>query len=420
MVTKNFLNILALSLQSGAKFACLPVRTVIGENRFIGGYLGGSFPGYANSTVTLSANSAGISIGTGTTPATEDDYQLEATITSGINITLTGTSYGADSPRSPYIKFDITVTNIGSETITVGEIGYKQTAKATRIVGGTLGAASSESVLLIDRTVLDTPVTIAPGDAGIVTYKIRTKTAPNPAPVAGVEIASFSFGTDAQIAAILDAAAAGTIDLQRDAGWKVGDQRDITIGAFAAGGSVAIPEQEIAIVITSFDEYMGCGNVLQFDFACGITGKVRMNALSNTNGGYKESEMRTVTLPALVNALPDWLKTRLKTFSVLAGSGGAVASSQTIETVTGNKLALRSEIELFGDNSRSPAGEGSAIAYYAGNVHNRKTLEKFDGGLSQWWTRSVTGPSYFGSVYDGTSSYAAANTQYTVIPFGCV
>ena len=65
-------------------------------------------------------------------------------------------------------------------------------------------------------------------------------------------------------------------------------------------------------MITSFEEYMGCDNVMQFDFACALSSYVRMNATATTAGGYGASEMKTVTLPALVEALPDWLKTRLK------------------------------------------------------------------------------------------------------------
>jgi len=414
MVTRNFLNILAMALQSGHPMGCLQVHDVNGNSRFLSGIPG--FPDSPTKSFTLNAAAAGISIGTGSTPATEDDFQLEEPITSGVTVTLTGTEYGAESPWYPYVKFDLTITNTGANPLVVTEVGYKQTVYATRYIGST---ARADTIVLIDRCVLDTPVTIAPGDAGIVTYRLQTNPVPVPPSVAGVQMASFSYGTDAQIAAILDAAQAGTIDLQRDAGWKVGDQRLINIAAFTAGGNVAVPAQKIAIVITSFDEYMECGNVMQFDFACCLSKTVRMSSAGTTNGGYGASEMKTVTLPALVEALPDWLKTRLKTFSVLAGSGG---TTQTIETVTGNKLALRSEVEMFGVTPNSPAGEGTQVEYYKGGDGLRVKTLGLVGSTNYWWERSAGSSYYFCTVTETGAPYVGYNpaTAFGVSPFGCL
>ena len=421
MVTRNFLNILAMMLESGNNVGCLRCRSVNGNERFLTGNFNnsGAFPYSTAKTFTLNATTAGISIGTGTAPESEDDYNLEQTITSGVNVVITGTSYGAENPWYPFVKYDLTITNTGANPLVVTEVGYKQTVRTAKVIGS---SASTNTVLLLDRCVLDTPVTIAPGDAGIVTYRLQTNPMPVPPSVAGIQMASFSYGTDAQIAAILDAAAAGTIDLQRDAGWKVGDQRVINVAAFTAGGNVAEPAQNVAIVITSFEEYMGCGNVMQFDFANTLSAPIRMNATKTTVGGYGASEMKTVTLPALVEALPDWLKTRLKTFSVLAGSGGASVSQQTIETVTDNKLALRSEVEVFGSNPRSPAGEGTAIPYYTAGAHPRSKPVGINGGTTDWWERSANdGYSICYVTGSGTDYTAAANFNgLWLAPFGCL
>ena len=417
MVTKNFLNILAMTLESGNQLGCLRCRSVNGNTRFLTGSFN-SFPNSVTNTFTLNRTAAGISIGTGTAPESEDDYNLEQTITSGVNVVLTGTSYGAESPWFPFVKYDLTITNTGANPLVVTEVGYKQTLRTSKLIGSNL---FENTVLLLDRCVLDTPVTIAPGDAGIVTYRLQTNPMPVPPSVAGIQMASFSYGTDAQIAAILDAAAAGTIDLQRDAGWKVGDQRVINVAAFTAGGNVAEPAQKVAIVITSFEEYMGCGNVMQFDFACSLSGVVRMNATATTAGGYGASEMKTVTLPALVEALPEWLKTRLKTFSVLAGSGGASASPQTIETFTDNKLALRSEVEVFGSNSQSPAGEGTAIPYYTVGTYPRQKTAGINGTGNGWWTRSAKSDNaYCFSGADGIVNGYPATSTFGLAPFGCL
>jgi len=421
MVTRNFLNILAMTLESGNNVGCLRCRDVNGNDRFLSGIFDGSgcFHDFPSQSFTLDEAADGISIGTGTAPESEDDYNLEQTITSGVSATITGISYGAENPWFPFVKYDLTITNTSENTLVVTEVGYKQTLNATRVIGS---RSREAAVLLLDRCVLDTPVTIAPGDAGIVTYRLQTNPTPVPPSVAGIQMASFSYGTDAQIAAILDAAAAGTIDLQRDAGWKVGDQRVVSVAAFTAGGNVAVPAQNVAIVITSFDEYMGCGNVLQFDFAC-TCATVRMNATNATAGGYGAMEMKTVTLPALAEALPDWLKTRLKTFSVLAGSGGTDVSEQTLETVTGNKLALRSATEVFGNDTGGVPGEGTAIPYYTAADDQRMKLWGIDGSYTHsWWLRSAYSDATFLFTTDGGGGQSTvyASSGEGVAPFGCL
>lgn len=412
MVTKNFLNALAMALQSGSNIGNLPVKNTTGLVK----YLTGNSPFYTSPTkaVTTNADAAGISVGAGNTAATEEDFQLAEPLTSGINLTLTETVYGADEPGYPYVQYKVTVTNTGSDPIAVKEICYKQTLNAAKYPGYATDAGNH--ICMLDRTVLDTPVTIAAGDAGIITYKLRT--IPEPAKtVAGIPMVSFPYGTDEQIAAILDAAAAGTIDLQTDAGWRVGDMRKISVGAWTGGNSVAHAAEDLFIVISSFEDYNNCGCKMQFDFANCCTGDQRMNATDTTEGGYGATEMYTTTLPALVEALPSWLKTRLRTFSVLASAGGS--SLSTIETVTGNKLALRAEAEVFGAGEYGQAGEGSQIDWYKVS-YNRVKLSV--GSLSKgWWLRSAYNSSRF--CYDASSG--AASVQYAantigVSPFGCI
>lgn len=103
----------------------------------------------------------GILIGTGTTPPTLDDYQMESQIKSGMTAS---NSRGFDENGNPYTI--ITLTNSSDKAIKVGEIG---------VVGsGYYNAGSSGSKhVLLDRTVLDSPITIEPGGVGQITYTIR-------------------------------------------------------------------------------------------------------------------------------------------------------------------------------------------------------------------------------------------------------
>lgn len=417
MVTRNFINLLAMALQSGSNLGALLVRSADGSTRYL---TGGSHTFYSNPTkdTTLTAVNAGISVGTGNTAATEDDWQLAEPITSGVNLTVTATRYGSDDHGVPYAEYNVTVTNTGSDPITVKEIGYKQTVKAAKYPGYSSG--TSDCVCLIDRTVLDTPVTIAAGDAGIITYKLRTIPQAYET-ISGVQMASFTYGTDQEVAAILDAAAAGTIDLQTDAHWKVGEMRKIHIDAFTGGNNVACPAQDVFIAISSFEEYnSGLGNVIQFDFVDALSALFRMNSIDTTMGGYGATEMYNTTLPALVEALPSWLKTRLKTFSVVASKGSGALS--TAETVGGNKLALRSEKEIFGSRTYSQVDEGTQVDYYK-YASNRVKTKGVGGSADNWWERSAYNAAcycYVGS--GGAAGYYLGNASYAygVAPFGCL
>lgn len=229
---------------------------------------------------------------------------------------------------------------------------------------------------------------------------------------------SWTNGTDAEVAALLDAAAAGTIDLQEDAGWRVGDKRLIHIDAWTGGSDVAHAAEDLLIVISSFSEYTGCGNILQFDFAECCTESQAINDTLTTVGGYGASEMKTVTLPALAEALPSWLKTRLKTFSVLASAG--YPNISTIETVKGNKLALRSSVEVFG--AEGMQGEGAQLAYYTARENRiKRYATEIPGYYAFWGTRTPRGDIYYYEVTnEGYLLYANANFPHDIAPFGCL
>lgn len=414
MVTKNFKALLGVLLQissDGTLTGVTPGIDRSGRRAYIAGSTQMSFV----TSPVKDSSSAGIVIGRGTTPATEDDYDLEDMITGGVNLTKTEVTRGEDSPGDPWVQFKITVTNTGSEPLTVGEIGYRQHIGAYCIPDNT--NRNSDGPILLDRTVLNPPITIAPGDAGIIHYKL--KTSPKPArTIGGVEIVSWEFGTDEQIAAMIEAARLGTIDLQTDAGWQVGDVRPVQISAFTGGGNTSHAAQQVGLVISDFSEYENCGNVLQFDFLDTLKNSNRMNNTGTTVGGYGSSEMKTTTLPALVEALPSWLQGLLKTFDVKAGAGNG---SSTIETVTGNKLALRSEVEVFGTTTYSAAGEGVQAELYKNAVYR----QKYRTSSNPWWERSPNAAgnnSYYCMASSDGSPGAGSAPNYSsgVAPFGCL
>ena len=412
MVTENFKNLLAMVLESSSAISGgMRARDVTGRVYYLHGAFG--FPSSRTETYTLDAAAAGVSFGTGERAAAETDYQLQSHIGSGITVSLTSRTVGCDSPGNPWIQYAFTITNNTGDTLTIREVGYKQLLKSATTPGRT---ANVDAVYLLDRTVLASPLEIANGDAGVLVYKLKTNPIPEKT-ISGVKIVSWSYGSDADVAAMITAARSGTIDLQEDGGWAVGDVRKIHMDAWTGGNNVAHAAQDIDIIISSFEEYSECGNVLQFDFLECPTGSQRMNASNTTTGGYGATEMYTTTLPAMVNALPSWLKNLLITFDVVATKG---ANSTELETVSDNQLALRSASEVFGAGHNGKAMEGAQIDLYKVAAYRVKA-QGWSGSTVGWWERSPTSATNFCCVSgNGAATINGASSANGVSPFGCI
>lgn len=414
MLTKNYENLLVSVLESSSMArGGLPVVSVDGVTRFLCCTFD-FFPYNRTASTTTSDSAAGISVGTGGTAASKDDVNLENTLSSNVALAISSTTTGCDSPGSRWLEYKITITNIGSEAITVRELGYKQTVKGSKIPEGT---DSVSIVCLLDRTVLEEPMIIQAGDAGVIRYRLQTE--PVKRTKNNVKLVSFTYGTDEDIATMIDAARDGLIDLQADAGWRVGDVRTIQMSAFT-GGSVAHAAQDREIVISQFGDYNSCGCLFQFDFVNSLAETQRMNGTNTNVGGYGESEMYTTTLPAMVQALPSWLRTRLKTFSVLAGVG---SGASTVESVPNNQLALRSEIEVYGSTAKSGTEEGSLVDRYRFPSTRAKTTERVAVNYSSWWLRSPSSSNTGQYCIEAITSAAGAGnatSKFGLSPFGCI
>lgn len=104
-----------------------------------------------------------VEFGNGTTPATAGDYKLENKITSGI--TVTTPSAVTTEQTDSYILWTVTFGVMALTETTISEIGL--TAKITYSTG------LNPVAILVDRTVLDTPITIPAGQSKQITYTIR-------------------------------------------------------------------------------------------------------------------------------------------------------------------------------------------------------------------------------------------------------
>lgn len=173
MLTKNFktlMNLVLASNSNGAVQGMKAVTGVAGDTVYAANNVNGTLPNSTYTDFTLNANAVGISVGSGNTAATENDYNLESTITSGLTA-LIQRRCGMDSNGNPFQQFDIMLNNTSDSAITVREIGYKQYLRCAT----TLGSMNLYSgIFLIDRTVLPTAVTVPVNDYAVIRYTLKT------------------------------------------------------------------------------------------------------------------------------------------------------------------------------------------------------------------------------------------------------
>ena len=167
MITKNFETIrrfFCCAVATGAGGANLDGVSVVdvtgatkyfrpySDNSCLPAFLSANFNGYHNST-------PGWRFGTGTTPPTENDYQMESLINSGI--TLSNSTATLKLENSVYKVLRVfNIKNTSNASLTISEIGYigKQYGSAQQ------KASASEIGVLYFRDVFTSPIVIAAGE----------------------------------------------------------------------------------------------------------------------------------------------------------------------------------------------------------------------------------------------------------------
>ena len=161
MLTKNFYSFIRAAFQKvSAEFT-----TTEGTAKQSGFISTPSPPFEVMNKWTTKTGATGVSFGTGTTPATVSDYWLESILTSS-QISVVTPSAVSFSRLDTYDEYSVTfgVTNITSNDITISEVG---------LTAMPASSGSSMCYALVDRTLLDTPVTIPAGQSKQITYTIR-------------------------------------------------------------------------------------------------------------------------------------------------------------------------------------------------------------------------------------------------------
>ena len=167
MVTKNFYKMLAAMMTNLQDFTAtsfdgstVTMNEYNWETRFEWNTL--------LSKLQTSANSSnGVVLGDGDTPPTFEDYTLAGTLISNFVFTASINRLNIDNSGTT-IKALYTITNNNSVEITIKELCL--IVNATQFSSGS--GVYAENKIVLDRTVLDTPVTIPAGGIGQVEYTI--------------------------------------------------------------------------------------------------------------------------------------------------------------------------------------------------------------------------------------------------------
>lgn len=125
----------------------------------------------ALSTATSGA-SYGVAFGSSSTAATENDYTLGSQVT-GITATIPTPVTFIDSANYKYVaRLDYVVSNDTGATVTIAEIGlFVRFGSAMTRGANASTSGSARQCIMMDRTVLDTPVVIPNGSAATIRYE---------------------------------------------------------------------------------------------------------------------------------------------------------------------------------------------------------------------------------------------------------
>ena len=362
----------------------------------------------ANGT-TIYENTNAVAI-SWTDPDTSDSF----TASQAITVTRVLSSLTMSAPTKTEYKIGEALNLSGASVIAHYNSGATRNVTTSATFSPTNG-----TVFQTDGTVTITATYAENGTTKTATCTVTVK--PN------LEIVTFADGTDEQLAAMLDAHYAGTIDIHDH--WTVGDERTITLSAMQATGvGETHVQQTVTMVLMNAGGKKLSDGVTDCAFVVGQKNMLANNGTreggymnsSNTNtGGWKNCARRTWCNSVYYNAIPSGFRALLKQFINKSGTGGG--SSSGVEDTT-DYCALPAEVEVFGSQTYSVAGEGTQFKYYETSA-NRIKKAGDSGSAGNWWERSPRSgnSAAFCNVSSGGSAGTnTAGAGHGLAPFGCI
>ena len=169
MITKHFKALLSVMLQANTGFGMVACKDTGGNTVYAAGmFTSSNFPAKLTTTLTTSATDVGIVLGSGTTPATENDYRIETPVT-GVSASISGSNSLISG--NPARTYTIEVTNNNASSVTISEVAYIQKVSCANTLESSTTYTKN---VCFDRTLLSSPVTIGAGETKTIAYTLTT------------------------------------------------------------------------------------------------------------------------------------------------------------------------------------------------------------------------------------------------------
>lgn len=114
------------------------------------------------SLTTGNGDFSAFAFGTGDATPTFDDNKMSGALITTLVIDANTVSTTIDGIKTKYVQ-NLTVRNTGTEAVTIKEVG--------RVYGDY--SATSKKLILLERTVLDAPLTLAPEESGVIRLTVN-------------------------------------------------------------------------------------------------------------------------------------------------------------------------------------------------------------------------------------------------------
>lgn len=311
--------------------------------------------------------------------------------------------------------------------------------------------AISNDTSVITVSVSDTTINTTVVGAGTTNIVItitaegyfNTKNIVIPVDVTAKNLVSFSNGTDAEIATMIALADAGEIDLYSDAGWRVGDERTVSLSDISSSGTyddVTWSVGEAHLAQTATLVLMDLGSNQTFDLVTPVknldgTNRTKpsfivglkdcldneghMNSSDTNSGSWEGSARRKWCNGGFRKAFPEAIRGIFKKFTTKTAES---YNGSTIK-ISKDYFALFAEKEIFGSNTYGNTTEASSltqIEYYKASANR---IKKRSGSANYWWERSpLSGNTLNFCIVNGNGSAytVGASLAFGLAPFGCI
>ena len=246
-----------------------------------------------------------------------------------------------------------------------------------------------------------------------------------------VKTVAWATGTDAEIAAMVEAADKGLINLTDY--WAVGQERTVSLSAMAATGVGETHAAQTATLVLMDKTCTGftlatatSGGKTKPSFIVGLKNSLAEAGYMRSDGyntdGWSVSQRRTWCNDVFRPAIPSAIRGIFKQFKWKQGRG-AGNSSGLIETT--DYFGLAPEKAVFGAASYSFSDEAALYSHWTWYQTSANRIKKLgdSSSASNWWEcspRSGNSGNFCNVNSYGGASNNGANNNYGLAPFGCI